>query len=254
VEHSADDNHEAVPPQRSAAARGWLARLPEPGRQIAVAALLLGGFALCATGLLALTHWSTAERIADNRRQALLQRLHEVLPADAADGQLHDDQRLVSDPRLGSEAALPVYIARRDGQPVAAVLTAIAPQGYSGSIRLLVGVYRDGRITGVRITEHRETPGLGDAIEADRSDWINGFDGRALGDPALDRWAVKKDGGVFDQFTGATVTPRAVVRAVRDALLYFDEQRAALFAAGGDDTAGQATAKDGAHSATAGAD
>ena len=240
--------------QPSGAAHGWLARLPEPGRQIVIAALLLGSFALCATGLLSLTHWATAERIADNRRQALLQRLHEVLPAAAMDNQLHDDRRLVSDRRLGSDAPLPVYLARRDDQPVAAVITVIAPRGYGGSIRLLVGVYHDGRIAGVRVTEHRETPGLGDAIEADRSDWIHAFDGRALGDPALEDWAVKRDGGAFDQFTGATITPRAVVRAVRDALLYFGEERAALFAATARDGAGRGVGERAAEGTAEGGD
>ncbi len=107
----------------------------------------------------------------------------------------------------------------------------VAPDGYAGSIRLLVGIGADGRLLGVRVVAHRETPGLGDAIDERKSTWIDGFKGRSLGDPALERWHVKKDGGDFDQFTGATVTPRAVVGAVLDALLYFEANRATLLAA-----------------------
>jgi len=113
---------------------------------------------------------------------------------------------------------------------VAAVLESVAPDGYSGSIRLLVGVTPDGRLLGVRVLQHQETPGLGDAIEERRSDWIRSFDGRSLGRPPMARWKVRKDGGDFDQLTGATVTPRAVVAAVRNTLLFVERQGPALFA------------------------
>jgi len=116
------------------------------------------------------------------------------------------------------------------GEPVALVIEALAPDGYSGTIRLLVGINIDGSLGGVRVVAHRETPGLGDAIEEERSDWILGFTGKSLQDPPLQKWAVKKDGGAFDQLTGATITPRAVVKAVRQALLYYRDQKDALFA------------------------
>jgi electron transport complex protein RnfG len=123
-----------------------------------------------------------------------------------------------------------VYRARLHGEPVALVIAAVAPDGYSGTIRLLVGINVDGSLSGVRVVAHRETPGLGDAIEEERSDWILGFTGKSLQNPPLQKWAVKKDGGAFDQLTGATITPRAVVKAVRQALLYYRDQKDALFA------------------------
>ena len=123
-----------------------------------------------------------------------------------------------------------MYRARLRGEAVAVVLAPVAPGGYSGSIHLLVGIAPDGTLLGVRVTEHRETPGLGDAIEARKSDWIRRFTGRSLGDPPFERWRVRKDGGDFDQFTGATVTPRAVVGAVANVLVYFDRHRAELLA------------------------
>jgi electron transport complex protein RnfG len=114
---------------------------------------------------------------------------------------------------------------------VAVLLNAVARDGYAGPIRLLVAVDPAGRLLGVRVLEHRETPGLGDLVDARHSDWIRGFDGRALGDPPPARWTVRKDGGDFDQFTGATVTPRAVVRGVRRVLEYIELHRQELFAA-----------------------
>jgi electron transport complex protein RnfG len=114
---------------------------------------------------------------------------------------------------------------------VAAVLASIAPDGYAGTIKLLVGINYDGSIAGVRVVSHKETPGLGDAIEAERSDWILGFNGHSLREPGEERWKVKKDGGIFDQFSGATITPRAIVAAVHNTLSYYQNNREALFAA-----------------------
>ena len=142
------------------------------------------------------------------------------------------DDRLAITPddreKTGSET---VYRARLQGQPVALVMTATAPDGYSGSIRLLVGIRADDTLSGVRVVAHRETPGLGDAIDEQRSDWIFGFDGKSLSDPEPARWAVKKDGGDFDQLTGATITPRAIVKAVKRSLRYYHANREALYAA-----------------------
>ncbi|HEX6928013.1 MAG TPA: RnfABCDGE type electron transport complex subunit G, partial [Gammaproteobacteria bacterium] len=130
---------------------------------------------------------------------------------------------------LGTPVPVTVYRAYKDGEPVAALFTSVAPDGYSGPIYLLVGIHADGRIAGVRVLGHKETPGLGDPIEIERSDWITGFDGRSLGDPPPQQWDVERYGGVFDQFTGATITPRAVVRAVRNTLLYFERHREEIF-------------------------
>jgi Na+-translocating ferredoxin:NAD+ oxidoreductase subunit G len=193
------------------------------------AALLLAAAAVVTVGVVAIVNDRARPRIEANERAQRVARLAEVLGGTRYDNDLLQDVATVRDAeRLGTDEPLPVYRARQDGRPVAAILTAVAPDGYAGSIRLLVGIDAEGRLLGVRVLAHRETPGLGDAIDERKSTWIDGFKGRSLGNPALDRWHVKKDGGDFDQFTGATVTPRAVVRAVLNALLYFEANRAAL--------------------------
>ncbi|HEX7026520.1 MAG TPA: electron transport complex subunit RsxG, partial [Gammaproteobacteria bacterium] len=172
----------------------------------------------------------TRDRIAANEQATLLQRLNEIVPPESYNNSPQTDTVQVTAPaELGTTQAVTVYLFRRDGQPVAAVLTVIAPDGYSGNIKLLVGVYYDGRVAGVRAVSHKETPGLGDYIETGRSDWILGFNGRSLVSPSPGDWRVKPDGGVFDAFTGATITPRAVVRAVYKSLLYFEREKTNLF-------------------------
>jgi electron transport complex protein RnfG len=106
----------------------------------------------------------------------------------------------------------------------------VVPDGYSGPIKLLVAVNYDGTLGGVRVISHKETPGLGDKIEESRSDWVLGFNGKSLTDPLLEKWKVKRDGGIFDQFTGATITPRSIVSAVKHTLLYERDHRDALYA------------------------
>jgi Na+-translocating ferredoxin:NAD+ oxidoreductase subunit G len=191
---------------------------------------LLGLFAITGTGTVALIETLTRERIAANERAALQRGIQAVLPPTAYNNDLLADTRTVVNPTLfGTEAPVVVYRARRDSQPVAAILTPVAPDGYSGAIKLLVAIHYDGRLAGVRVISHHETPGLGDGIEADRSDWILNFNGRSLDNPALPLWEVKRDGGAFDQFTGATITPRAVVKIIRRTLQYFEENREMLF-------------------------
>ncbi len=193
-------------------------------------ALALGLFAVVGTSLVALTFVSTEERIAENERQAILRNLNTLVPATQRDNDmLTDTIQVVSTDLLGSRRPLTIYRARIEGEPVAAVFETIAPDGYNGRIKLLIAVHYDGMIAGVRVVSHRETPGLGDGIEADRSDWILDFDGRSLSDPSKESWRVKKDGGVFDQFTGATITPRAVVKAVHKCLQYFAAKRESVF-------------------------
>lgn len=200
-------------------------------QQILLTALLLGLFAVLGTGLVALTFDNTQERIAANERAALLRNLHVLIPPERHDNDIFNDVIEVTAPELlGTVEPVAVYRARKDGWPVALVIAVTAPDGYNGAIRLLVGINADGTLAGVRVVNHRETPGLGDGIEAARSDWIRGFDGRSLDDPKESLWAVKRDGGHFDQFTGATITPRAVVKAVKKALLYFRRQQERLFA------------------------
>jgi len=130
---------------------------------------------------------------------------------------------------LGSDKPVPVYRARKQGKPVAAVIAAVAPGGYNGNIFLLVGIYQDGSLAGVRIVRHIETPGLGDSIDEQKSDWILSFSGKSLQKPQKNRWKVQRDGGEFNQFTGATITPRAVVKAVYNSLVYFKQNRELLF-------------------------
>jgi electron transport complex protein RnfG len=196
-----------------------------------IGSLILGLFAVAGTGLVALTHDGTAERIAENERQSLLRSLHQIITPDSHDNDIYTDTIEVSNPLLGTNQPVMVYRARLGKLPVAAVIASIAPDGYAGTIKLLVGISYDGTLAGVRVVSHKETPGLGDAIEAERSDWILGFNGRSLGDPDEKRWKVKKDGGIFDQFSGATITPRAIVGAVHNTLRYFQNNREALFAA-----------------------
>ena len=118
-----------------------------------------------------------------------------------------------------------IYRARNNGEVSAVILPVVAPDGYTTNIDMIVGIRKDGTLAGVRVVAHRETPGLGDKIEKRKSDWIHTFDGLSLQSPTADQWSVKKDGGAFDQFTGATITPRAVVRSVKDALMFFDTHR-----------------------------
>jgi Na+-translocating ferredoxin:NAD+ oxidoreductase subunit G len=200
-------------------------------------ATLLGGATLAACALLAAALLTgserlTRERIAEARRQIELQALSAVLPPAQYDNDpLTDRIELIAPAWLGSERPLGLRRARRDGMPTALALEAIAPDGYAGSIRLLIGIDVDGQLLGVRVIEHQETPGLGDAIEAERSDWIERFRGRRLDDPPPERWTVRRHGGEFDQFAGATVTPRAVVVALRRALQYVERHRDSLYAA-----------------------
>lgn len=199
-------------------------------RHMTISALLLGLFAIMGTAMVALIHDATAERIAANHRAFLLKSLHILVPPEQHDNDLFTDVITVTNKELlGSNKPVRVYRARRNENPVAAIINAIAPDGYSGSIELLVAIRYDGTLAGVRVVKHKETPGLGDGIEARRSDWILGFDNRSLTEPEKKGWAVKRDGGIFDQFTGATISPRAIVNAVYRSLLYFDTHRDDLF-------------------------
>ena len=200
-------------------------------RNSIITAVILCMFAIAGTAMVAYTYDRTRDRIAFNERETLMRELNVLIPPDRYDNKLYTDTLKVRDEKLlGTDEAVTVYRARREGKPVALVIAPIAPDGYGGPIKLLVGIAWDGTLTGVRVTAHHETPGLGDAIEEERSNWIYGFDGKSLNNPPLERWAVKKDGGDFDQLTGATITPRAIVKAVKKTLLYYRGHRDALFA------------------------
>ena len=176
-------------------------------------------FAAASTGMTAAIHQLTKSTIADQAVQQQKALFGQVLPGDIYNNVLQESCYVVNDPALG-KGKHKVYIARRDDTPVAAVIEATAPDGYSGVIQLLVGADFNGTILGTRVTEHHETPGLGDKIEMRISDWITHFAGKKIAGANDPHWAVKKDGGDFDQFTGATITPRAVVNAVKRAGLY----------------------------------
>ncbi|RMH84300.1 electron transport complex subunit RsxG [Pseudomonas sp. AOB-7] len=202
--------------------------LPEISRSMLKNALVLGLFAIATVGSVALLQQATASRIAAAEREAQVRALGEILPAGSYDNHLLDNRIEVNARELGQRSPQSAYLALKDGAPSALILPVTAPDGYSGAIHLLVGIFADGRVAGVRVLGHKETPGLGDKIELAKSQWIRSFDGKSLSNPGAEGWAVKKDRGEFDQFAGATITPRAVVKAVHGALQYFDAHRAQL--------------------------
>jgi electron transport complex protein RnfG len=192
-------------------------------------AAALGLVAIAGTTLLTGVDSLTRDRIAEQERRVILEQLGQIIP-EYYDNPILEDWIMFSDEyHFPKGQQVVAYRARYQEKPVAVVLKFNATKGYNGNIALLVGINFNGSLRGVRVTSHKETPGLGDAIELEKSDWISGFDGRSLGDPQRQNWAVKRDSGVFDQFTGATITPRAVVEAVRLALEFFDSNRDFLF-------------------------
>ncbi|MGC3962830.1 MAG: electron transport complex subunit RsxG [Rhodocyclaceae bacterium] len=178
--------------------------------------------------VLALMDSATREPIVQAQLRDTQQSLEQVLPANYADNNLLEDSVKVTGP---SGAPLTVYRARSQGT-VKAVLFELSGKGYGGPISLVMAVDASGTVLGVRITHHTETPGLGDKIDADKGDWINSFAHKSFATLPRERWAVKKDGGEFDQFAGATITPRAVVNTVRQGLEFFNTHRAELMGAG----------------------
>jgi Na+-translocating ferredoxin:NAD+ oxidoreductase subunit G len=185
--------------------------------------------AICAA-LVAATYRLTVERIAANEQAFLERSLTPALAGVAFDGSIGESKVVIESPHAlpGDDAAV-IYRVYLAGAPAAALFAVTANGGYAGPIRILVGIDAGGRVTGVRILEHRETPGLGDGIDASRSDWVYQFDGRLLGDPPAAAWQLQVDGGDFDQLTGASVTSRAVVKAVRETLIYFVAHREEIF-------------------------
>lgn len=189
----------------------------------------LGLFAVITGGTIALTHELTRDRIAAQAARAEASALFEIFPERSHDNNLLED-RVTLPAGKPPDKGEPVTarVARRNGEVIGLIVPTVAPDGYSGEIHLLVGLDLQGEILGVRVTSHRETPGLGDRIETRKSDWIHDFEGKSLGNPPPDQWNVKKNGGVFDQFTGATITPRAVTKAVQHTLTWFRQNRQAI--------------------------
>ncbi len=192
-------------------------------------AAVLALFALIGTALVAATYEGTKEQIAENERLALLDSLGQLVDASRYDNNLLEDRiPLTADPLLGTSEPSYAYLAKTAGAVHTVLLTPTTEEGYSGTINLLVGIDQNGSLVGVRTLQHKETPGLGDLIDLKKSDWILSFNGHSLGNTTESEWAVKKDGGVFDEFTGATITPRAMVRAVYNSLQYFKQHREQL--------------------------
>ncbi|PCJ87213.1 MAG: electron transport complex subunit RsxG [Thiotrichaceae bacterium] len=199
-------------------------------KNIFITASLLMLFAVSGAALVGLTFTQTVDDIKYNEKLTLLKKLNTIIPANRYDNDLLLDTLTIQPSSLlNTKEETQVYRARNKGQNVAVVFSSVAPSGYNGPIQLLIGIFENGQIAGVRIIKHRETPGLGDAVSITHSDWILGFNKKSLSNPKKRQWKVKRDGGIFDQFTGATITPRAVVNAVHDALLYFEKNKVTLF-------------------------
>ena len=194
--------------------------------------LLLGLFAVITTTIIAATYLGTRDKITEARRKAQEKALLEIIPLNRHNNSMLDDTILVGPEAdgLGLRTEGQIYVARQDGTAIAIILPVRAPDGYSGDIELIVGINGDGSVAGVRALAHKETPGLGDKVDLKKSPWVLGFNGRSLADPLPEYWKVKKDKGAFDQFTGATITPRAVTAAVKRSLEYFKANRARLLA------------------------
>jgi electron transport complex protein RnfG len=196
--------------------------------------LLLALFALITALILASTDRVTEDRIAESERLAAQKALFEIVPLARHDNDILVDLQPIPEQywlALGLDNGGDVHIARLDDQPVAAIVPSITTDGYSGDIAMIVGINFDGTVAGVRVVDHKETPGLGDKVELRKSDWILSFNGKSLNNPELSKWNVKKDRGDFDQFTGATITPKAVIHQIAKTLEYFEKDRERLLSA-----------------------
>ena len=196
------------------------------GESIGRNSLLLGFFAILSTAIIAGTYLGSKDTIRENIRMAEERALLEIVPRFRHNNSMLEDAHGINDSEmLGLRAEKKYYIARQDGEPVAVIFPATAREGYTGDIDMIIGINIDGTIAGVRVLSHRETPGLGDAIDLKKSQWIDSFINKSLLNPTVDLWKVKKDKGVFDQFTGATITPRAVTKTVLQTLQYFNQHQ-----------------------------
>ena len=187
-------------------------------------------FAIVGTLTLAIVHYTTKAPIAQAEARVRMSLFGQILPADLHDNELLTDAiKQPSGGELGNRDETLIYRARLNKAPSAVILESTAPDGYSGDIKLLVAIQANGDILGVRVLEHRETPGLGDYIDLTHSDWIKNFDTQSLAKTNDEGWHVKKDGGQFDFTTGATITPRAVIKAVHKVLKFYANHQQAIF-------------------------
>lgn len=183
-----------------------------------------------AIAIIALVHQCTTGKIDNTQTQFLNNQIEQLLLPESYDNNPANSVIHLSSPELGSNEKLPIYRASLAGNPSGSVITAVAPDGYNGDIHLLIGLSYSGNVIGVRVTKHNETPGLGDDIDIKRSDWISAFDNLQTGQMAMQQWQVKRDGGSFDQFTGATITPRAVVHAVHRVVRWHAQAKEIIYA------------------------
>jgi electron transport complex protein RnfG len=228
TDHSQDDEHTQVPPVSGEQTPITL------GQAIRRSSIGLAIFAVFTAGIIAVTQTLTADRIDANEREFEARALYALTPVTLRDNDLLETSYSIALPTLTETALLRLdrdanwYQARLNGEVTAVILPLVAPEGYTEPIRLVAAIDASGILLGVRVISHKETPGLGDQIEVKKSDWITGFDGQSFDTIAPEQWQVRKDGGAFDQMTGATITPRAVVRAIARSLMFFDANRNVL--------------------------
>jgi len=203
-------------------------------KSIFLSTLLLGLFGLLGSAMVVSVNHITKDQIVKNDKANLLQSLNTIIAMKSYNNNLLATTiKIPAGPLLGKvqgkDKPTTVYQAWMDKDPIAIAFDIIAPDGYSGKIKLLLAIKKNGEISAVRVISHKETPGLGDKIEIKRSEWITSFNGKSLKNTSLKKWKVKKDKGIYDQFTGATITPRAIVKAIHNALLYYKENQQLLF-------------------------
>ncbi|WP_415227697.1 electron transport complex subunit RsxG [Psychromonas sp.] len=193
-------------------------------------AFILAVFAIVCTGAIAIVNVLSKPVIELQEQKALLKTVNQLIPAQSYNNDLFASCFTVRDDALlGKGREQKVFLAKKDNQAMALMLQASSFRGYAGEIKLAIGIYANGQLAGVRVIRHTETPGLGDKIQSKKSDWIFAFNNKSY-QPAQDkRWDVSKNGGDFDAFTGATITPRAVILAVKNALIYFEKNKETLF-------------------------
>ncbi len=197
------------------------------------AGLSLALFSLISVVLVAVTNHLTKDKIIENQAMMLMLALNEVVSPDHYDNDLANHKIILKSQDTGFAKDTPVYLATLNGQPATAIFEVTTLKGYSGAMTMLVGINAsDHKLSGVRVVKHKETPGLGDKMETRKTNWVLAFNGKSLNNPAMNGWQVKKDGGDFDQFTGATITPRAIVNIVKTTLIYAQNNMDNIFQAG----------------------
>lgn len=206
-------------------------KMPKIIKKMFKSSAMLTIFVVTGVVLLLITKFITSPAIEQAKITKIKAAFNQVIAADKYDNLPFEDKIIIIDERaFNTTHPITVYRARKNNQPVALIIKTIAPDGYSGKIKILIAIKKDNTISGVRVLQHRETPGLGDKIEVRKDDWIKKFAGLSLTDDNINQWRVKKDGGKFDQFTGATITPRAVVRAIKNTLIFVQQNQQKLWA------------------------